>query len=239
MPRSTPKLLEHDPYNRLLARGPRFRLDAEMIRDNALAVSGLLNDTLGGPSVSPYQPAGLWDEADLRRPLRAEQRARSLPPRHVRLLEAFDPLSAAGDVRRAQPRGLHRLAAPRTNTPLQALVLLNDPAYVEAARVLAERILKEGGSDVPARIAFAFELCTARAPSEREATILRQIFERNWPDFASNPAAAAKLISVGESPARRRHGPGRTGRLDRDRQRAVESRRDDHQGLARISRHAT
>ena len=160
-----PALLEHDPYNRLLARGPRFRLDAEMIRDNALAVSGLLNDTIGGPSVSPYQPAGLWDELgsgdryvqskgrDLYRRGMYVYWKRSIP---------YPPLVTFD----APNREVCTDSRARTNTPLQALVLLNDPAYVEAARVLAQRIMKEGGADVPARMAFAFRLCTARPPSD-------------------------------------------------------------------------
>jgi hypothetical protein len=193
------KLLERDPENRLLARGPRFRLDAEMIRDNALAVSGLLYDKLGGPSVSPYQPAGLWDEVtsgdryvqskgrDLYRRGLYIYAKRSLP---------YPPLITFD----APNREVCTDCRSRTNTPLQALVLLNDPAYVEAARVLAERILREGGGDVATRLAFAFRLCTARLPSDQEAAILREIFERNLARFRKNPAAATKLISVGESP---------------------------------------
>lgn len=194
-----PALLEHDPYNRLLARGARFRLDAEVIRDNALAVSGLLNDTIGGPSVSPYQPAGLWDELtsgdryvqskgrDLYRRGMYVYWKRSIP---------YPPLVTFD----APNREVCTDIRPRTNTPLQALVLMNDPAYIEAARVLAQRIMKEGGTDVPARIAFAFRLCTARPPSDEEATILRQVFEHNLARFRQQPAFAAKLISIGESP---------------------------------------
>jgi hypothetical protein len=192
-------LLERDPENRLLARGPRFRLDAEMIRDNALAVSGLLDDKLGGPSISPYQPAGLWDELtagdryvqskgrDLyRRGLYVYwKRSIPYPP-----LQTFD----------APNREVCTDSRPRTNTPLQALVLLNDPVYLEAARVLAERIVRDGGSDVPARVAFAFKLCTARDPSEREAAILKNLFERSLAKYRENPTSAAKLTSAGEWP---------------------------------------
>ena len=193
------KLLEHDPYNRLLARGPRFRLDAEMIRDNSLAVSGLLVRTLGGPSVSPYQPAGLWDELtsgdrytqskgkDLYRRGMYTYWKRSIPyPPQL----TFD----------APNREVCTDSRARTNTPLQALVLLNDPGYVEAARVLAERIVKEGGSDTAARLNFAFKLCTSRIPSEKEIGILAHIYQDNLARYRQNPAAAAKLISVGEAP---------------------------------------
>ena len=140
-----------DPENRLLARGPRLRLQAEFIRDQALAVSGLLNGEIGGASVSPYQPPGLWEELtsrgrrrELDGPvLRAEPRQGPLPPHDVHLLEADLarrrrwPPSTPPTARPAPS------AAPRTNTPLQALVLMNDPTYVEAARKLAERMMTE------------------------------------------------------------------------------------------------
>jgi mono/diheme cytochrome c family protein len=192
-------LLEHDPYNRLMARGPRFRLDAEMIRDNALSVSGLLYDKLGGPSVSPYQPAGLWDELtsgdryvqskgkDLYRRGMYTYWKRSIPyPPQL----TFD----------APNREVCTDSRARTNTPLQALVLLNDPAYVEAARVLGQRILKEGGGAMAARLTFAFRLCTARMPNDEELSILRQIVELNLAKYRQNPAAAKKLINIGDSP---------------------------------------
>jgi mono/diheme cytochrome c family protein len=193
------RLLEHDPYNRLLARGARFRLDAEMIRDNALAASGLLFHKLGGPSVSPYQPAGLWDEltsgdryvqgqgADLYRRGIYTYWKRSIPyPPQL----TFD----------APNREVCTDCRSRTNTPLQALVLLNDPGYVEAARALAQRTLKDAGPDATARLSFAFRLCTARVPSEQEISILRRILDESLSKYRRNPAAAAKLISIGESP---------------------------------------
>ncbi|MBI3836481.1 MAG: PSD1 domain-containing protein [Planctomycetia bacterium] len=197
--KADPKLLEHDPYNRLLARGPRFRLDAEMIRDNALSVSGLLYHKVGGPSVSPYQPAGLWDEltsgdryvqskgTDLYRRGLYTYWKRSIP---------YPPLLTFD----APNREVCTDNRARTNTPLQALVLLNDPSYVEAARVLGQRILKQGGGDTTARLKFAFRLCTARMPNERELSILRQIVEQNLAKYRQNPAAANKLIGIGESP---------------------------------------
>ncbi|MBI3839405.1 MAG: PSD1 domain-containing protein [Planctomycetia bacterium] len=200
----TPESLKHDPYNRLMARGPRFRLDAEMIRDNALSVSGLLDDRLGGPSVSPYQPAGLWEEVGFGPSFTAQsyvqshgvdlyrrgiytywKRALPYPP-----LVTFD----------APNREVCTDARARTNTPLQALVLLNDPSYVEAARVLGQRILKEGGATTPERLAFAFRLCTARAPQPKELEILTWIFDTQSAKYKQNPAAATKLIGAGESP---------------------------------------
>jgi hypothetical protein len=193
-----PALWEHDPENRLLARGPRFRLDAEMIRDTALAASGLLNPKLGGPSVSPYQPPGLWDEltsgdrytqskgTDLYRRGMYVYWKRSIP---------YPPLVTFD----APNREVCTDCRARTNTPLQALVLLNDPAYVEAARVLGQRIMREGGADITARLTFAFRLCTSRPPTDNELSVLRAIYDANLAKYRQNPQAAAKLIAIGES----------------------------------------
>ncbi|NDD65748.1 MAG: DUF1553 domain-containing protein, partial [Acidobacteria bacterium] len=154
----TTTLLEKDPENRLLARGPRHRLQAELIRDNALAVSGLLDARIGGPSVKPYQPAGLWEEmafgdgfseqsyvqgrgADLYRRSMYTFWKRTVPPATLATFDAPD-----------REKCVARRAV--TNTPLQALILLNDPTYVEAARMLAQRALLEGGRDLSARIAW-------------------------------------------------------------------------------------
>jgi mono/diheme cytochrome c family protein len=196
--------LKHDPYNRLLARGPRFRLDAEMIRDCALAVSGLLDGRIGGPSVSPYQPAGLWEEVGFGPGFTAQsyvqshgidlyrrgiytywKRALPYPP-----MVTFD----------APNREVCTDCRARTNTPLQALVLLNDPAYVEAARVLGQRIMREGGASTEERIAFAFALCTARRPQAKELDVLSHVYATQLARFRQNPSAATKLTSVGEMP---------------------------------------
>ncbi len=203
----TPDRLAKDPENRLLARGPRARLQAEFLRDQALAVSGLLRDRIGGKSVSPYQPAGLWEELmsredganwsaqtykqdhgdDLYRRTMYTFWKRTSPPPTLVTFDAPDRETCT--VRRA-----------RTNTPLQALVLLNDPTYVEAARKLAERMMTEAGPSVEDRIAFAFRLTTARRPKAAETAVLREIFLRQVAQFRESPAAALKLLSVGESP---------------------------------------
>ena len=202
----TPALTARDPENRLLARGPRHRLSAEGIRDLALSVSGLLQHKIGGPSVSPYQPAGLWEElmaradgknwtaqeysqshgADLYRRTMYTFWKRTCPPAQLATFDAPDRETCT--VRRA-----------RTNTPLQALVLMNDPTYVEASRKLAERILLEGGATTDDRIAFAFRLTIARKPSAREFVVLRRVFEQQLARFQGDPVAATKLLSVGES----------------------------------------
>jgi hypothetical protein len=202
--RVAPAHVARDPENRLLARGPRFRLDAEMIRDHALAVSGLLDGRMGGPSVSPYQPPGLWEAISFGREFSAQTYVqshgadlyrrglyvywkRSLP---------YPPLATFD----APNREVCTDCRARTNTPLQALVLLNDPAFVEAARVLAQRLMAEGGSSPIERIAFAFKLCTARAPRERELATLLRIYETQRAHFQQHPEAAARLVRVGEAP---------------------------------------
>ncbi len=205
--RVTPALVARDPENRLLARGPRHRLPAEGIRDLALSVSGLLQHKIGGPSVSPYQPAGLWEElmaradgknwtaqeysqshgADLYRRTMYTFWKRTCPPAQLATFDAPDRETCT--VRRA-----------RTNTPLQALVLMNDPTYVEASRKFAERILLEGGATPDERITFAFRLAIARQPTPRERTVLRRVFDQQLARFTADPAAATKLLTVGESP---------------------------------------
>ena len=194
-----PTNLERDPENRLLARGPRLRLSAEAIRDQSLAVGGLLVERTGGPSVHPYQPPGLWKEltgggdvaqdhgADLyRRSLYTFWKRTIAPPSMV----TFD---AAG-------REACSVRAARTNTPLQALALLNEITFVEAARMLAQRAMLEAGATPAERIALVFRLALARSPSDSEATVLLAGYERQLAFFKGQPEAAAKLLAVGESP---------------------------------------
>ena len=197
--RFTPELLARDPENRLLARASRFRLPAEAVRDSALAVSGLLVPTIGGPSVKPYHPPGLYEQvtagtgttvyvpgtgADLYRRTLYTYWKRSVP--HPALL-AFDlPFRETCTVQRV-----------RTNTPLQALNLMNDPTYVEAARVLAHRMLREGGADSAARLAHGFRLVLSRAPRAPELDLLVHAQARSQRAFATDPAATAAYVRVG------------------------------------------
>jgi hypothetical protein len=199
----TPEMIEKDPENRLLARGPRFRLPAEMVRDNALAVSGLINEKIGGPSVSPYQPKGLWEEmafggdfsaqkydqshgADLYRRSMYTFWKRTVPYPSLNTFDAPDREKCTAR------RGT-------TNTPLQALVLMNDPTYVEAARALAERDLKEAGPTAEQRIRHAFRLATERDPTPQEMAILNGLYKKEMAHYDTDRKAAEKLISVGES----------------------------------------
>ena len=197
------EMATRDPENRLLARGPRFRLPAETIRDNALAISGLLVEKVGGPSVYPYQPPGLWLEInnrpnyskeypvgtgdDLYRRSMYTYWKRTLPP----------PTMAAFD---APEREFCLVRRSRTNTPLQSLVMLNDPQFVEAARQLAERVITEGGHDIDSRLVTGVRLTLARMPSTDELQELRQYYKSELAYFGNDQAAARALLAVGQSP---------------------------------------
>ncbi|MGV3772038.1 MAG: PSD1 and planctomycete cytochrome C domain-containing protein [Verrucomicrobiales bacterium] len=187
-----------DPYNKLLARQGRFRLEAEMVRDNALAIAGLLQQKLGGPSVKPYQPAGYW--AYLNFPMR-EWQADSGPDLYRRGLYTYwcrtylQPSMLAFDAPTREECTVERV---RSNTPQQALALLNDPTYVEAARVFAERILRDGGKDFQSRLNFACNVAFSRLPKTEEATLLKQLLEKEMERFGKDQQAAADFLSVGE-----------------------------------------
>jgi len=194
--------LEIDAENKLLARGASYRLPAEMIRDNALAASGLLVKESGGASVKPYQPDGLWIEKSFfskilltykqdrgddlfRRSMYTFVRRTSPPP----AMTIFD-----------QPnREVCTIKRENTNTPLQALVLMNDPQFVEAARVLAERIQIEGGEGFQSQISYAFRLTTGRSPNQEEISILRDLYEDQFSIYESDLASSKALLNVGET----------------------------------------
>ncbi len=201
--RATPELLARDRENRLLARGPRFRLDAESVRDNALFVSGLLVEEVGGRAVRPYQPPGLWEvvaypssttakfvqdhgDALWRRSLYTFWKRTAAPPTML----IFDaPSRESCSVRR-----------PRTNTPLQALALMNDVQFVEAARRLAQRTLLQPAADDDGRLRWAFTVCTSRPPQRDELSVLQNLLARQRLRFAQDSAAAEKLVATGEAP---------------------------------------
>jgi hypothetical protein len=196
----TPELLQKDPRNTLLARGPRYRLPAETVRDQALFVSGLFSPRIGGPSVRPYQPEGLWEDVSVER------------------RDKYVPDAGEGLYRRSMytfwkrtcpPPGMATFDAPdrefclvrraRTNTPLQALVLLNDPTFVEASRKLAERCLT-AASDVDARIDLAFRHVLSRPPDQAERATIREILDEATKSFTEEPAAAEEYLTIGASP---------------------------------------
>ena len=201
--RATPELLSRDPQNRLLARGTRYRLPAEMVRDSALASAGLLSGKVGGPSVYPYQPPGLWKEMSIglwfsgqeyevgagedlyRRSMYTVWRRTTPPPS----LQAFD----------APDREECTSLRARTNTPLQALVLMNDPTYVEASRVLAERMITKGGHRPDERIQYAYRRTLARDASPEESELLAGLADERRQQFREDEAAATALLGVGEA----------------------------------------
>ena len=201
----TPQLIEADPTNRLFARGPRFRLDAEMLRDQALSVSGLLNEKVGGPSVKPPQPDGLWFTVGYS----GSNTVRFVPDKgddkvHRRTLYTFLKRTAVAPQMStfdAPSREACTVRRERTNTPLQALLLLNDPQYVECARGLAQRAVAEGGADPGARAARMLSLATGRQPADSEITELVTVFNDLKQTYAADPEAAAKLLAIGEAPA--------------------------------------
>lgn len=196
----TPELLRKDPQNRLLARGPRYRLSAEMIRDNALAASGLLVEEIGGPSVKPYQPEGLWAEKTSGRHLTkyVQDHGDSL---YRRSLYTFwkrtspPPFMTTFDIKDRSHAVVER---QETSTPLQTLFTLNDPQFVEASRLLAERMLKEGGDSLQSQISFAFKAATARPPENKEVELLLELYQEELNSFEAEPSRADSLLSVGE-----------------------------------------
>jgi hypothetical protein len=196
---ATPKALEKDPRNQLIGRGPRYRLPAETVRDNALAISGLLVEKVGGPSVKPYQPDGLWEDVSVER---RDKYAPDLgPDLYRRSMYTFwkrtcpPPGMAAFD---APDRETCVMRRARTNTPMQALVLLNDPTYVEAARRFAERVLLETKTDQD-RLAFAYQLSLGRSPQPDESKVLMRVYHSARLRFDKDKAAAEKLIAIGHS----------------------------------------
>jgi Protein of unknown function (DUF1553)/Protein of unknown function (DUF1549)/Planctomycete cytochrome C/Concanavalin A-like lectin/glucanases superfamily len=203
--RSTPDQLSKDPKNLLLARGPRFRMDAEMLRDIALQSSGLLVNKIGGPSVKPYQPPNVWESVGIQAPLNDTLNykqdhgdalyRRSLYTFWKRMatmpdMDAFDaPMRDAACTRRQ-----------RTDTPLQALVTMNDPQWVEASRALAERIIKEGGQQPAQRIRYLSDLLLSHDPLPQMEAVLQKSFEQVEQHYAADPKAARDLLTVGEKP---------------------------------------
>jgi hypothetical protein len=194
---------KRDPSNELLARGPSYRLEAEMLRDNALAASGLLVNKIGGPSVKPYQPEGLWEEKGefshflltyqpdkgeglYRRSLYTFWRRTSPPPSML----VFD----------AGSRYLCTVERQTTNSPQQALVLLNDPQYIEASRLIGERMMREAGELPEERITYAFRLLTSRKPNKQELDLLLELYKDELINYKEDTKGALSLLSVGDYP---------------------------------------
>jgi hypothetical protein len=194
---------QSDPENRLLARGPRRRLPAEMIRDNALAVSGLLHERVGGPSVFPYHPAGLWEEmawADAPHKTWMQDHGDNLYRRGLYTFWKRSLVHPAMSIFDAPTRNTCAFARPTTNTPLQSFVTLNEPSFIEAARGLAGRTLAECIGPTSERIHHLYELTLSRPPSEEESLELQNLYEKTLKRFEADSTAAEQFISVGEIP---------------------------------------
>ncbi|HZN68324.1 MAG TPA: DUF1553 domain-containing protein, partial [Tepidisphaeraceae bacterium] len=198
----TPELLTRDPDNRLYARGPRFRLDAEQIRDNVLFVSGLMDPQMGGKGVKPYQPPNIWEPVGFVGSNTREYRQDHGPDLYRRSIYTFlkrtapPPFMANFDAPNREQSCTRR---ERSNTPLQALQLMNDVQHFEAARALAERMLTEGGGSPQDRIAFAFRTVLARPPEPAEVEIVKQQLDAHLARYSKDEAAAKKAVSHGES----------------------------------------
>jgi hypothetical protein len=199
--KTSPELQQRDPENRLLARAPRFRLPAEMVRDQALFVSGLLVEKAGGPSVKPYQPAGLWKELAMQDMDYTQGKGEDL---HRRSLYTFwkrtiaPPMMANFD---SAMRESCTVRENRTNTPLQALNLMNDVSFLEASRFVGQRMLKEGGAAADARLRYGFRVVTGRAPSAAEQQILRDSLQYHLDYFADKKNDVKAFLNQGEASA--------------------------------------
>ena len=200
---ATPEKLEGDPANRLLSRGPRFRMDAEMVRDTALWASGLLVPTIGGPSVRPYQPEGVWSTVAMLQSNTRSYQADEGDALYRRSLYTFWKRSAppaSMEIFNAPTREHFTVRRERTNTPLQALVTMNDPQFVEAARYLAQRAMREA-DDFDARLDFVTVRLLSRPFGDAERAVSERTFDRLIDTYQAEPAEAERLISVGASEA--------------------------------------
>ena len=198
----TPEKLEQDVDNRLLSRGPRFRMDAEMVRDYALAASGLLVERLGGPSVRPYQPDGVWEAVAMIGSNTRDYKRDSGENLYRRSMYTFWKRAAppaSMDIFNAPNRETCSVRRERTNTPLQALVTLNDPQFVEAARHLAGRALREGGPSDQTRMNFIAARLLARSFTDPERAIVERSLASLLTHYRECADDAGKLIAFGES----------------------------------------
>jgi len=198
--RSSPSLNERDPDNRLLARQSRYRVDAELVRDLALAASGLLVEKFGGPSVRPYQPDGYLAAMNFPKREYSASRGEDLYRRGLYTFwqrTFLHPSLMTFDAPTREECAINRTNA---NTPLQALVLLNDPAYVEAARAFAQNALKSGAPAARYQISWAFRRALGRPPNPEEIGTLEQLYRKSLTRFQAAPEEAASFVRAGESP---------------------------------------
>jgi len=200
----TPRLLEKDPENRLFARGPRYRLDAEVLRDQVLSLSGLMVSKVGGRGVMPYQPPNIWEPVGFASSNTRNYKQGKGEDLYRRSIYTFlkrtapAPFMTSFD---APSREQSCTLRGRSNTPMQALQLMNDIQHVEAARNFAQRILKEAGSKDADRVQWAWRVVSARQPVDDEAQILKKVLAGHRARFAKDMESAKKLIAYGESKA--------------------------------------
>ena len=200
---TTPDKLERDPQNRWLSRGPRFRMDAEMVRDTALAASGLLVRTIGGPSVKPYQPAGVWSTVAMPQSNTRRYEQDTGDKLYRRSLYTFWKRSApppSMDIFNAPTREHSTVRRVRTNTPLQALVTMNDTQFVEASRHLAQRAMREAGDDFDRRLDYVTTRLLARDFTPEERAVAQRSYGRFIDAYRGDPDEARSLLAVGDSP---------------------------------------
>jgi len=198
--KASPEMLKRDGANRLLARGPRQRLDAELIRDNALAVAGILNPALGGKSIKPAQPEGTWEINEMSGYKYEKSKGADLYRRGLYVYWRRSTVYPSFVTLDAPTREFCVAQRAKTSTPLQSLVLMNDPVFVEAARAFAQRVLQEGGTDDASRVEFAWRLALARTPSRKERAILDRTLKEQLATYRNDKDAAKKLVSVGDLP---------------------------------------
>ncbi len=197
---ATPQMLERDPDNRLLARQSRFRVDAEIVHDVALATSGLLSEKFGGPSVRPYQPDGYLGALNYPKRDWSPSHGEDLHRRAIYTMwqrSYLHPSLLTFDAPTREECTVNRV---NSNTPLQALVLMNDPIFVEAARMLAQNMMMSGGATLPSQVNWAFLRATGRAARPDEQQILAKLFQQSLAEFRSKPQAAKELLAIGETP---------------------------------------
>jgi hypothetical protein len=198
--KASPESIQKDPENRLLAHGPRTRFPAEVVRDSALFAAGLLTEKQGGPSVMPYQPDGLWKELIMQD---MDYKQSKGPDLYRRSLYTFWKRTVAPPMMANFDSALRETCVVRenrTNTPLQALNLMNDVTFVEAARFLGQRMMKEGGTDADARLRYGFRLVTSRMPSTQESAVLRESLRYHQDYFSSKPERVQAYLKQGDSP---------------------------------------
>ncbi len=194
------KMRERDPFNRLLARQSALRFDAEMVRDNALAVSGLLSPKIGGPSVKPYQPAGYWDQLNFPKRTWDNDTGESVYRRGLYTFWCRTFLQPSLQAFDAPSREECTIERVNSNTPLQALALLNDTTYVEAARALAEETMQHGGAKTDDCINWTFNRTLERKPTSQEFKLLNNLYQKEFKHYSQDTVGATNLLSVGQLP---------------------------------------